>query len=72
MIVAVPKKTYPEERQIALITQAIPVLTKALMLYGNGKEMVRELIVALKEQQFASPEPTIWMFPAVPLPLMRE
>ena len=29
MIVAVPKETYPEERRIALIPQAIPALTKA-------------------------------------------
>ena len=29
MIVAVPKETYPEEKRIALIPQAIPALTKA-------------------------------------------
>ena len=50
MIVAVPKETYPEEKRIALIPQAIPALAKALMLYGDGKEMVRELIAALQEQ----------------------
>ena len=29
MIVAVPKETYPQEKRIALIPQAIPALTKA-------------------------------------------
>jgi alanine dehydrogenase len=50
MIVAVPKKTYSEQERIALIPQAILVLTKALMLYEAGKEMVRKLITALREQ----------------------
>jgi len=50
MIVAVPKKTYPEQKRIALIPQAIPVLTNAPMLYEAGKEMVRKLITALRGQ----------------------
>lgn len=36
MIVAVPKETYPEEKRIALIPQAIPALTK------TGLEVVVE------------------------------
>ena len=50
MIVAVPKETYPEEKRVALIPQAIPVLTNARMLYEAAKEMVGKLITALRGQ----------------------